>query len=185
MESKNSVILGLMIVFLVFLGFVSVFAENSNNSNCKNLYWFDNDNKSCGQKEFCGAYMYYGLQTFQSKTQCEKMLNLTGNESRNQTENQNKTFHLSNGRNAEIKIMPETASEKAIERLGDLGFNITLKEVSNKGNETVVYNVEGEKEGKILGFFKVKAKVSAEVNAETGEVIKVHKPWWAFLSTGI
>lgn len=36
---------------------------------------------------------------------------------------------LSNGRNAEIKIMPETASATAIARLGDLGFNVTLKEV--------------------------------------------------------
>ena len=92
---------------------------------------------------------------------------------------------LSNGRNAEIKIMPATASERAIERLGELGFNVTLKEVG-KGNETkYVYEVSGEKQGKMLGLFKVKGKVSVDVDAETGEVIKVHKPWWAFLASRI
>ena len=38
---------------------------------------------------------------------------------------------LSNGRKAEIKIMPETASENAIERLGELNFTIELKEVGD------------------------------------------------------
>jgi len=48
--------------------------------------------------------------------------------------------NLSNGRKAEIKIMPETASEKAIERLGELGFTIELKEV---GKGDAVDNCNG------------------------------------------
>lgn len=98
---------------------------------------------------------------------------------------EDKVFNLSDGRRTEIKIMPETASERAIERLGELGFNVSLKEVG-KGNESrAVYEVVGEKQGKMLGLFKVRGKVSAEVDAETGEVIKTHKPWWAFLASGI
>ncbi len=89
---------------------------------------------------------------------------------------------LSNGIKAEIKIMPSTASEKAIERLGELRFNVTLKEI---GNNKGVYELTAEKEGKMLGLFKVKGKVSAQVDAETGEIIKIHKPWWAFLISGI
>jgi hypothetical protein len=88
---------------------------------------------------------------------------------------------LSNGRKAEIKVMPETASERAIERLGQLGFNVALKEVGGKA----VYEVSGEKEGKIFGLFRAKGKVSALVNAETGEIEKVNKPWWSFLASGI
>jgi len=91
-------------------------------------------------------------------------------------------FNLSNGRNAEIKIMPETASARAIERLGELGFNVSLKEV---GNDKVAYELTAEKEGKMFGLFKVKGKVSVEVDAESGEVIKVKKPWWAFMASGI
>ncbi len=41
---------------------------------CKELYWFDNEHRECGLKEFCGAYMYEGLQTFETKEECEKAL---------------------------------------------------------------------------------------------------------------
>jgi hypothetical protein len=47
------------------------------NADCKKLWWFDNQNKTCQQKEFCGAYMYLGLQTFEAKNICEKKLLLT------------------------------------------------------------------------------------------------------------
>lgn len=82
------------------------------------------------------------------------------------------------------KILPETASLRARERLGELGFNITLKEVpdNNKSQNKTVYIAEAEKQGKIFGLFKAKAKVSAEIDAETGEVIKVRKPWWSFIA---
>ena len=84
-----------------------------------------------------------------------------------------------------IKILPETASLRARERLGELGFNISLKEVG-KGNETrTVYEAKAKKEGRLFGFLKVEADVSAEIDAETGEVTKVHKPWWSFMATGI
>ena len=45
--------------------------SNSRNAKCSNLYWFDNLNR-CSQepKQFCGAYMYYGLQTFKTKEEC-------------------------------------------------------------------------------------------------------------------
>ena len=195
---------------------------DNNSGNCNNLYWFDNDNKSCEQKKFCGMYMYQGLQTFESKGQCEKAINSVNNKSQpfcgngicevgeaddiyNCPERFEKkdgtcevsippsyigtclqdcinTFNLSNGRKAEIKIMPETASARAIERLGELNFTIQLKEV---GKDNVAYELTTEKEWKMLGLFKVKGKISVEVDAETGDVIEVHKPWWAFLASGI
>lgn len=92
---------------------------------------------------------------------------------------------LSNGKKVEIKIMPETASEKAIERLGELGFSVILKEIG-KGNEIKsIYEVSGEKEGNFLGLFKTKGKVKVFVDTETGEIIKIEKPWWSFLATKI
>jgi hypothetical protein len=84
-----------------------------------------------------------------------------------------------------VKILPEAASQRAREMLGELGFNVTLKEVGNGNQTKSYYKVSGEKEGKMLGLFKIKGKVSVDVDAETGEVIKVHKPWWAFLASGI
>jgi len=100
-------------------------------------------------------------------------------------ENEKVFMKTSNGRKAEIKIMPETASEKAIERLGELDFNVELKEIGKGEEVKPVYELEGKKQGRFLGLFKIKGEVSAQVSAETGEVVKVGKPWWSFLASGI
>ena len=96
---------------------------------------------------------------------------------------------LSNGRNAEIKIMPSTASERALERLRLKVCNesnnctIQLKEVGS-GNETrAAYEVQLERHSRILGIFAAKMHVETEVDAENGEVLRERKPWWAFLAT--
>jgi predicted small secreted protein len=117
-----------------------------------------------------------GLRMGQTEVKSEFRLQNNGSEMR---------VNLSNGRNALIKVMPETASETALARLGlkvcvPGNCSIVLKEVG-KGNETApVYEVEVETEGKFLGLFKTKAKVKTQVNAETGEIMRVKKP---FLTT--
>lgn len=92
---------------------------------------------------------------------------------------------LSNGRKAEIKIMPETASEIAIKKLGQLGFNVTLKEVGI-GNETkAIYHLETIKTVKLFGFINKKAKIQLDVDAENeGKIISMNKPWWSFMAKG-
>jgi len=98
-------------------------------------------------------------------------------------------IRLSNGRNAEIKIMPSTASERALERLRlkvcstENNCTIELKE-TGQGNDTrLTYEVQIERHSRILGIFKAKMRVRGDVDAETGEVVRVNKPWWAFLAT--
>ncbi len=99
---------------------------------------------------------------------------------------------LSNGRNAEIKLMPSTASGIALERLRlkvcneERNCTIQLKEVaSNEGGNLTraVYEARLRKEFKILGLFKARNEVMAQVDAESGEIIETHKPWWSFLAT--
>jgi hypothetical protein len=90
---------------------------------------------------------------------------------------------LSNGIKAEVKIMPETIVPKAAEKLG-LKFDIQLKEVGNDADIRPVYVMTGNKEGKFLGIFKITAKIQAQADAKTGD-IKIIKPWWAFLASGI
>ncbi len=161
--------------------------SENNIAGCNSLYWIDNDNKECGQKQFCGVYVYYGLQTFESKTQCENALGINKTKAcpeNSEDENGKCMFTLSNGRKAEIKIMPETASERAIARLGELGFTIKLKEVGKGEDIQLVYELTGNKQGKFLGIFKIIARVQAQVDAEDGNV-KVIKPWWSFLASGI
>jgi archaellum component FlaG (FlaF/FlaG flagellin family) len=100
---------------------------------------------------------------------------------------------LSNGRNAEIKIMPNVASEVALERLrlrnciAEENCTIELKEVNalrdiNGTRERLAYELQTKRESRIFGLFKAKMQVRAQVDAENGDVIAVKKPWWAFLA---
>ena len=88
---------------------------------------------------------------------------------------------LRNGNVTDIKIMPDTASEIALERLKALNFTIQLRERTDRNVPHVVYNIEANKNGRFLGIFKLAMKVDADVDPETGEVLDVNVPWWAFL----
>lgn len=96
---------------------------------------------------------------------------------------------LSNGRNAEIKIMPDVASERALERLrlrvctSENNCTLELKEVPVRDENRLAYEIHAEKQSRVLGLFKAKMQVQAQIDAETGEVIQSKKPWWAFLAS--
>ncbi|MBU2576408.1 MAG: hypothetical protein KKF50_01675 [Nanoarchaeota archaeon] len=96
---------------------------------------------------------------------------------------------LSNGRDAEVKVMPDTASETALERLRlktcteEAGCSIELKEVGKGDEAKLAYEVKTQRQSKIFGLFKAKMQVQAQVDAENGEVIQTSKPWWAFLAS--
>jgi hypothetical protein len=114
-------------------------------------------------------------------------LNLTEDETGEKLE-----IKLSNGRNAELKIMPETANEKALERLRlkvcsiENNCSIELKETGTGENTRLIYEARAEKTYKILGLFKNKEEVTTEMDAESGEEIKTTKNrWWNFLAKEI
>ncbi|MBN2367678.1 hypothetical protein JXC34_01570 [Candidatus Woesearchaeota archaeon] len=98
---------------------------------------------------------------------------------------------LSNGKDAEVKVMPDTASEKALERLRlkvcseDNGCQIELKEVGSGEGAKAAYEVQAQKQAKFLGIFGTKMQVRAQVDAESGEVLQVKKPWWSFLASEV
>lgn len=101
--------------------------------------------------------------------------------------NQTKTYaELSNGMKAEVKVMPDTASEKALEVLGakceETGCQIELKEVG-KGEETkAAYEIKAQKQVKVLGFIKTKMRTQAQIDAGTGEIVRTRNAWWGFLA---
>ncbi|MEM4336416.1 MAG: hypothetical protein QXG86_00220 [Candidatus Woesearchaeota archaeon] len=104
---------------------------------------------------------------------------------------QNRTrlmMRLSDGGLFYIKIMPDRASEIAIQRLRlrfcsvENNCQLELKEVADKGNVRAVYEVRAQKEAKIFGVFKKRMQLKAEINAENGEIIRTRTPWWAFLT---
>ena len=105
---------------------------------------------------------------------------------------QNKTrlkTKLSNGKYFEIKIMPDTASEKALERLrikvcsAENNCTIELKETGKGEKVKMSYELQAERHALIIGIFQAKMQVKAQVDAENGEIIQIKKPWWAFLAS--
>lgn len=114
-------------------------------------------------------------------------LNITAEEKDNQTKFK---AHLSNGQESDIKIMPDRASETAIARLKlkvcseENNCTIELKEVGSDNELKAAYNVKAEKQVKVIGLFKAKMNIEANVDAETGEIISTKVPWWASISTG-
>lgn len=96
---------------------------------------------------------------------------------------------LSNGKNAEVKVMPDTASEKALEMLrlrvcsSENNCTIELKEVGSGEKTQLAYELQTQRKAKFLGLFGTEMQVKAQVSAENGEVISVNKPWWAFLAS--
>lgn len=89
--------------------------------------------------------------------------------------------NLSNGNMQEIKIMPDRASQIALEKLGFNDFEIELKEVGKGKEIKAVYVAEGDKSGKLFGIFKIKFLLKTEIDSETGEIVNLDKPWWEFL----
>ena len=96
---------------------------------------------------------------------------------------------LSNGEDAEIKVMPDTASSRALQRLRikncnmSNGCTIELKQTGVGNQSRLSYEINVQKRAKMFGLFATKMRVGADVDAESGEIIRTRKPWWAFLAS--
>jgi predicted PilT family ATPase len=179
-------------LFLVLVSFTFVFAQGP---------MMQNQNNSNGIGEMVREQIREGYYTIGNGTMVRIMaqennkLRIRTGEQEAETDleiyEDGTTFktNLSNGKYANIKIMPDVASEKALERLRvracneSLGCQIELKEVGSGNKTKAAYEVRAEKRAKVLGLFKTKMQVQAQINAENGEVISTKKPWWAFLAT--
>ena len=125
-----------------------------------------------------------GIKLIVGNIEANSTMNITQSQEQNRT-----SLHvqLSNGNNAEIKIMPDTASENAIIQLGLKQCNesnnctIELKEVGSGNQTRAAYEVQAQKEVKVLGLFNAQMQIQTQIDAENGEVVQTGKPWWAFL----
>ena len=74
----------------------------------------------------------------------------------------------------EVKVLPDTLSETAKEVGISLIESIELKSIK----EEPTYAVKGIKEGKLLAVIPVSIDIETEINADTGTIETVKKPWW-------
>lgn len=86
-----------------------------------------------------------------------------------------------------VKIMPDVASERALEALSlnacneEDGCRIVLKDVG-QGSGDIRYEVSAEKDVRVLGIFDAQMLVSAEVDADSGAIVEINRPWWAIFA---
>lgn len=109
--------------------------------------------------------------------------------------NESGLFAEINGQEIKIKQLPDEASEKALKRLRMRQCNETnncslelkelRQEIKDKRTELrkLVYELQAERHARLLGLFRIKMQVKAQIDAETGEIMKIKKPWWAFLAS--
>jgi len=95
---------------------------------------------------------------------------------------------LRNGKLIKLKRMPDVARQKALKRLKlktcseENSCSFKLKQEGEGDDAILAYEVKAKRNARFLGLFKMKMNVESQVDAETGEIIKVKKPWWAFLA---
>jgi hypothetical protein len=77
-----------------------------------------------------------------------------------------------------IKITSETASDKVVDVLEVEFESVELIEPTQSG-EAYIYKVVAKRQAKLLGLFGIEFNVEAEVDADTGDIIKTNQPWWA------
>jgi len=90
----------------------------------------------------------------------------------------------SDGEEVRVRIDPEQARERALERLQAADAKIELVEETDKNISRVVYNLETNKHGRFLGIFQTALRVRTKIDPETGDILEYKKPWWAFLVRG-
>jgi hypothetical protein len=93
---------------------------------------------------------------------------------------------------AEIKIdeegfklaeMPlETLPDMAVQEMQDTIKTAVTKEIELKiVEETPKYEIKAVQKTRFLGFIPMDMEIKATVNAQTGDIESVEKPWWSFM----
>lgn len=76
-----------------------------------------------------------------------------------------------------IRLLPDQVKERIRERIRRQveNENISLDEDGN-------YQYQAEKRARLFFIFPVRVAVQAELDSETGEVVRLRNSWWAFLA---
>lgn len=119
-----------------------------------------------GDENSCSKYAY----------NCEKPDTTVTAETKEEVKVKNDKVYVND---KELKVMPDTASEKALTVLGEKYDKIELKDT---GDGKSTYEVSSSADAKLLGLVKVKLTTTVEVDGDTGEIVKTSRPWWRFLA---
>ena len=77
-----------------------------------------------------------------------------------------------------INVMPEEAFALSVKSKVDSVQKLELKE--KRGSP--IYSINSEKQVKLFSLFPVNLEIQAEIDAQTGGILSIKKPWWSFLT---
>ncbi|PIN90208.1 hypothetical protein COU57_04175 [Candidatus Pacearchaeota archaeon CG10_big_fil_rev_8_21_14_0_10_32_14] len=90
-----------------------------------------------------------------------------------------KESYIKESESSIVKYTQDEAIEKATE-------STKLEKVnsieSKEQNDKKIYVVDGSKNKRLFFIFPVSVNIKTTIDAETGEIIKINKPWWNFLA---
>lgn len=81
----------------------------------------------------------------------------------------------------EIKVLPDQVKERIRERLKQKTCECDEMELDEDG----IYQVQAQKRARLFLIIPIKEKVKAQVNSETGEIIRIRTSWWGFLARDV
>lgn len=79
----------------------------------------------------------------------------------------------------EVKVMPDEAKNIAVTSAKLISVATTEL---NTDEQKPVYTVQGVRSSRLLFFFPVSIETTAKIDASSGNVISIQKPWWSFLT---
>lgn len=88
----------------------------------------------------------------------------------------------------ETKLYLETANSKEeikitpLQALNSVGLKEPREIQLEEKNQKPIYSVAGMTQAKLFSIIPVRLEISAEVDAQSGKIISIRKPWWAFLA---
>ena len=154
-----------------------VHVENQSGEGNPNLIMGNNGSQIQNRAEERKEFKIHGQNVYSN-------LNMSFYEDANRTQSRIRV-NLSNGTQREIKVLPETAAERAREVFRNQNMTLVLKEVPNGNNSTLVYEAESNSTMAIFGLFKVRANLRTQIDADNGDIIETSKPWWSFLASSV
>lgn len=94
----------------------------------------------------------------------------------------NKTLYgvFRNNETRIINLLPDQVQEKIRNKT-----RTTLENQTIELDEDGIYQIQGKKKARLFFLFPVREKVRAQVDPETGEIIKIRNPWWGFLARDV
>jgi len=87
-----------------------------------------------------------------------------------------------NGAVKKIKFLPDEIKEKVKAKLSS---EVIEDEMEIELEEDGLYVVQAKKRARLFWIFNVREKVSADIDAETGQFVKLKNSWWGFLANDV